>query len=514
MKKMLLLLLSFILLLACVPTPEEEIVVNKGNQNEMIELSQEEVTINASPSESAETARLDYAAAFGIPAHLTLELPIRDGVHQVSIDADIITPEAALPVVRVFPGAFDQTLVTAFWDTLIGDTVMYRDDSMTGARRQPTKAEIAEDLKTLYELIDQPARWSDRMFASREEIETEIEELKTAYQTAPDDVPPREIATGLLETETLTLEGTSETAHRIGLHAYTDDYGSYTSFLVENNSDNSEPILAKYSDGWGAIGTDKHAKLSYHRKSITDWTNHNNVQRIVLHRNDPIPEFLQGVLTVTPDEAAGMLEAVLRAAGVDDILRVSTITAFYGPYHNDETRTVAGYELSATRYVNGVPMNPLGGVGAMSEDRWSRSYTPYWQYETVDACVDNDGIYSFRWSGLLALSDTITQISSLMPFSRMQETLEARLPITEPCYSWTSDLAVTEAHTHITEIRLGLWLVREQNEFGKGLLVPCYCLYGTYSEQREGVTRPYRREGLLYVVNAVDGSLIDPQKGY
>ena len=57
--------------------------------------------------------------------------------------------------------------------------------------------------------------------------------------------------------------------------------------------------------------------------------------------------------------------------------------------------------------------------------------------------------------------------------------------------------------------------MREQNELGKGLLIPCYCLYGDYREQGENWPEPIRYEGkLLYVVNAVDGSIIDPNKGY
>lgn len=516
MKRIICLLFALLLPAACVPTPEQEVVTNKGNQNSMIALAMEEVTVDgASVDPITEAARMDYGALFGIPDHLTLELPAKDGVHSVSIDADIAVPDAALPVVRVFSGTFEQPVVTAFWNALIGDRVMYRDPSMIGRRREPTKDEIADDIRELTALLDQPEHWSDRLFASREEIETEIERLKQAYRKAPESAPPCEQVYGMLETETLTLEGTSQSAHRIGLHAYSDADGSYTSFWVENDSDNREPIILKDRDGWSAIGVDKKPMLSYHRKSATvAWMDRNNAERLSLARTDPIPDFLKDSLTVTPDEAASMLEAIFRDAGIDDVFRVADITVFYGPHHNDESHILAGYEITATRLINGAPLNPLGGVRMMSEDKWSRSYEPYWEYESICAQVDNDGIFDFRWDGLLAPSDTLTPVSSLLPFARIQEKLETLLPMMPPACSPSGNV-LTEAHATVTDIRLGLWLVREQNELGKGLLIPCYCLYGDYREQGENWPEPIRYEGkLLYVVNAVDGSIIDPNKGY
>ena len=115
MKRIICPLFALLLLAACVPTPEEEVVTNKGNQNSMIALAMEEVTIDGSSVDPiTEAPRMDYGALFGIPDHLTLELPAKDGVHSVSIDADITVPDAALPVVRVFSGAFEQPVVTAF----------------------------------------------------------------------------------------------------------------------------------------------------------------------------------------------------------------------------------------------------------------------------------------------------------------------------------------------------------------------------------------------------------------
>jgi hypothetical protein len=75
-------------------------------------------------------------------------------------------------------------------------------------------------------------------------------------------------------------------------------------------------------------------------------------------------------------------------------------------------------------------------------------------------------------------------------------------------------------------VQLGLYRVREQNSFDTGLLVPAWFFTGTltYSEsvQAERLQigfqdwETFRFDSLnpLLIVNAVDGSIIDPQKGY
>ena len=93
MKRWIVLLLC-LAVLACVPTPEEEFVVNKGNQTEMIEASRNE---NAAPD-------ADLRMLYHIPERMTGAFASADGVVRVTVDAEIVVPQGPLPIVRVFAG--------------------------------------------------------------------------------------------------------------------------------------------------------------------------------------------------------------------------------------------------------------------------------------------------------------------------------------------------------------------------------------------------------------------------
>ena len=79
MKRLLVLLLC-LAMLACVPTPEEEFVVNKGNQSEMIETSRSE---DAAPD-------ADLRLLYHIPERMTGSYTSADGTVRVTVDAELV----------------------------------------------------------------------------------------------------------------------------------------------------------------------------------------------------------------------------------------------------------------------------------------------------------------------------------------------------------------------------------------------------------------------------------------
>ena len=61
-------------------------------------------------------------------------------------------------------------------------------------------------------------------------------------------------------------------------------------------------------------------------------------------------------------------------------------------------------------------------------------------------------------------------------------------------------------------IELGLWRIREKNNIDAGLLVPVYCFYLdlTYRDSDGDDSR----DTDILIINAVDGTVIDPYNGY
>ena len=100
MKKCIILLLTAVLLLGCQPTPEIEYVVNKGDQTSMIDMARVEVSLDA-PIAQGEAPKMDYRGAFGVPERLALDTGEAEGKVRLVIDADILVPDAPLPIVLI-----------------------------------------------------------------------------------------------------------------------------------------------------------------------------------------------------------------------------------------------------------------------------------------------------------------------------------------------------------------------------------------------------------------------------
>ena len=503
-----------VLLCACVPTPQNEIVVNKGDQTNMIDMARVEVSLDA-PTVQSEAPKMDYRGAFGVPDRLMLDTGEAEGKARLVIDADILVPDAPLPIVRVFAADFDQETVYRLWNALVGDTMLYLDDP---ERNEMTKDDVAAHIRYLTELTEDEARWMDR-YDSIEEIETEIRDWQERYRTAPDSKPDSTptVADGTLQTETVTLDGTDRTACRTGLTAgnrAADPRDSMT-FTVQNDTENTEAIVAEYGGGeWGVIPIDRGASLWWSRHSpALACDGVLGCHQINVLRTDPLPGEAADYIRMTPEEAAKTAEATLIKAGLSDSFTVTQIVLCddRSPQSKRPEPDAYAYEVYCTRTVNGAPCCTTRGAWRSGEDLFARTYVPSWDYESLLLRIDDSGVFELRWGGNLTESDTLVKAANLLPFAEIESAIRTRLPVVRPRGVWDSGKTTVQ----VDRIELGLWRVLEQHQLGRGLLVPAYAFYGTAETAREnGDVVRSDEYGILYLVNAVDGSVIDIDKGY
>ncbi len=125
MKRIIILCLSLILLFACQPTPEAEVVVNKGDDTL-------ETVIHSAPQASAEAAQT-VQDALGVPETVqrTVSGPVYGGTLHVEMDAAVHMPQVSrVPVLRVgrlHPSAEDKRRIA---ETLTGRTVFFETDPL------------------------------------------------------------------------------------------------------------------------------------------------------------------------------------------------------------------------------------------------------------------------------------------------------------------------------------------------------------------------------------------------
>ena len=121
--------------------------------------------------------------------------------------------------------------------------------------------------------------------------------------------------------------------------------------------------------------------------------------------------------------------------------------------------------------------------------------------------------YEFDWSSPMETDECLVEDSTLLPFSEIMGIAEKRLPLLLDSYARREELGEEGLTVDIDRIDLGLWRIREKDSVETGLLVPAWCFYldmDIHTEDYDGGRRP---EDLL-IVNAVNGTLIDPWNGY
>lgn len=169
----------------------------------------------------------------------------------------------------------------------------------------------------------------------------------------------------------------------------------------------------------------------------------------------------------------------------------------------------------------------------MSED-FGGAYTPYcsslsyesalsrdWRYESVLAVVDGDGkLLSLEWLQPYKTMETVSEAAQLLPYEEI-ESIFAKQVGRRFAEDYRRDGTLS-----VDRVQLGLFRIREQNNMESGLLVPAWFFTGTFTyseavqnQRKEDGFRNWERGWLddgdpILIINAIDGSIIDPHLGY
>ena len=510
MKRSLVIIVALLLLLtACQPTPEVDAVRQK-NQGDMIDMAK------AAPEGAAEAKEAvhvqveaqgpDFRALYDIPEHLTRELSGADGRLVVHIDADVKVPTTAMPIVRVHPVDFSQEFVYQWWDKLIGDTEMYIESD------ERTKEVIEKQMEYYLSIANGEY---DNCMETPEEAREELQRLQEEYRTAPEGKPP-ERADGTLQQLEVTSEQGVHWASYTRLDAY--DPKTYKSFRIRNNCDNDQLI-----QGTGeGLPVTRGAFLSYSSSGNTPHPDdpRERYPRIWVKRDDPLPEGVDQFLKTTPREAWERAESILKEMGLSDSFQVAAIRLMpdvdweVSSLGRTITKGIKGYVYQAhcSRMVRGVPCNSTQRFSVYLFS-FKDLTAPSWQPEEMELWFDDGPDYSFSWSSPQAMDEVLVEDSTLLPFGTILDIVEKRLPLLLDDYARDKRLGEEGLTVDIDRVDLGLWRIREKDSVETGLLVPAWCFYldmDIHTEDYDGGRRP---EDLL-IVNAVNGTLIDPWNGY
>jgi hypothetical protein len=222
-------------------------------------------------------------------------------------------------------------------------------------------------------------------------------------------------------------------------------------------------------------------------------------------------------IALTQEGATAQAEMLLSQIGEDAFTCYAAEKVYGGSYDivaegygvTNPLRCV--WRLSNVRTVNGIMATYTNERGSASEDELQAEP---WSYETMMFYIDDSGIVAFQWGSPYAVTETLVEDANVKSFGEVMSVFEKMLPAK---FVWNTGDNTGEVT--ISQIRLGLARVTEQNERNTGLLIPVWDFFGTVictTEFADGM-RTETSDDLdssLLTINAIDGSVIDRGLGY
>ena len=477
-KKVMSCLLAAALLAACQPTPEEDVVVNKGDGT-----LEEAIAAEALPParyEAPETLRLD---------------PFGTETFQVVVDAEVCVPDVErYPIVEVV-----LRTVTADW----ARDMMYK---MAGGKTihtyqnevPTTKEQIEGEITLLQQQLANPDAYlpagadEQTRAAAEKEWRELLEAWETLYQEAPDTFEPREV-------------------------------------------DMSDAAFRTASEFRGAVESGKQRETYL---SVTAWyggpggnVEYNNLVDVGMPFHFDMDSDLTDLndVTISAEEAVQIGLDFLAQLGETDFAPALIVAGYCDPEWGTDPIPLEEwpqcYQIQFTRSVAGVPATyreeHYDGIGADGRER----YAPAYPQESIEMDIRDSGVNYMYWSAPSELGRTLNENVTLMPFEQVVERFcDQILYSATPAVEETD--SVIKKTLYIDRIELGMVRALQRGSVEEWVMVPAWTFFGRTVLQYAGPepggyplneNNEYVSEmpGYSYLIlNAVDGSVYDPAVGY
>lgn len=474
--------LSMLLLLcACQPTPEQDIIVNK--RDGALETA---IAMEALPP-----------ARYEAPERLHLD-PFGTAEFEVLVDAEVAVPDAErYPIVEVTPRTVTADWAREMMRKMANGKKVYTYQTETAATKEQIEAEIA----LLQQQLANPDAYlpagADEQ--ARVEAESEWRELLKAwevlYRDAPDTFERREID---LHSVDFDLTGQMTGAADFG-----KEREAYLSVTKWQDRLGGSVEFNNLDDGVG---------LPFNFDVDSDLTNLNDV-------------------TISLGEAVQMGLDYLAQLGETDFTPALIVAGYCEPRSIDDASPMPEwpqcYQIQFTRNVAGVPATYREGHYdlLLSASDGKERYAPYYPEESIEMDIRDSGVNYLYWSTPSVLGRTLNENVALLPFEQIVERFCDQI-----LYSATrimgEDNTVIKKTLCIDRIELGMVRALQRGSVDQWIMVPAWTFFGKTVLQYAGSepggfplneNNEYVSEtpGYSYLIlNAVDGSVYDPAVGY
>ena len=465
MKRIIIFCLILSLLLACVPTPEEEYVVNKSDGTLEDKLSSEPVAAFTTDPNTQGTVKSPLYDALGAPERWTMETETRAvpfAELTIVADAEVVLPNVGkVSVYETTQRSFSEATLKAVADTLLGDGERY---------------EFEEGMLK--------SEWEERIKRQQKRIES-IQTQSEPYEGWREE----------------TLKAAQESLMQLS-EQYTNAPADYA--CVPWSGSFKTGCMTRVSDG-------VYAKLRVMGDRL--------IFSLPTMRSVP-----HGIYAVTPDkagmpeadEACAAVKAFLERAGLSDAYTITRIQGLKPlPELQENENEISGYEVSLLPMYSGIPVAPYWTAhgsdtaqqaavkkGLFEEPDYDAKIGP----EYISLVVENGQIVYVDWSNHFECGECINENVPLLPFADIERAIRNAV-FTEHFL----DEGVNDT-VRVVRIELNMMRVRQKDAADTYYFLPVWDVlaYSTAWNDQE----PAHFLNAYVTINAIDGSRIDRNAGY
>lgn len=483
---------------ACQPTPEGDIVWNKGDG-----VLEEKIGAEAIEEQKYEAPDRLVLEAFGWSGGT------------VQVDAQVVVPEVdKWPVQVITKGIFTDQWAADLLNTLTEGNPVYESAGETVY----TRSQILEEISLLQELIaNVDTEWADSTEGERKEMvegwESELEGWTELYKTAPETF------------EGQLIDPTSDAfAGWTSLNGNVDLGGERLAIIrISRSGDSLQGSTVEFNSG------DRCGRAEYF-----DWdSDFTNLNGVTISKEEAIET---GLAFMEKLGETGFAPAVVRVAYCQP----------RGEHEGGIATWPQAYYIIFTRSVEGVPTTyrdvevdygakPLEQETAVTEvpamtatpgandtpapqlepeatsDPASRHYTSTYAQEYVEMMVLDTGVVRMYWREPATAGEILNENVELMSFEEIVERFKSQISYI------TAFMEESQGTLQVSRMQLGMMQVRRKNVEDSFLMIPVWTFYGTTETGEKDDWPPYPlepEEEIVLILNAVDGSVVDLTLGY
>lgn len=467
-------------LTACQKTPTESTVIQK-DQEQMLKTAG-----------SLKDNRVTVKDQVEVPEKSQFRFSDSAKKLSVTVDAEVILPEKEqIPIIQVEARKFNQEDVDAWVDYFFKDDTLYSIDSVSVL----TKEEYQKiQLQYKKELADKEALLAAGNQGQEEELNEQIESLQSYIEYMDHYIESAPETNKWLETDSTIQEGPGAHVKTVRIAAPSLLRGGYKYYNYDETNYTDEDL----DSGMYYAGRGDTYILGYSNADILSEDAENDLEYA------DVPD-----VKMTREEAIKYGDEVVKSLDLDENLSLASCQK--GIIHVDDISTAVNntlkvWNLTYALEVEGIPV-PYGESAAAS----SEGAVP-WSYKLLNLMIDDQGVVQADFSGPCEIKETLVENCKLLPYETITEIFRKMMLLEE---TWYDDMKVLSGEARVTRIQLGYARITSQNQVGVGMLVPAWYFYGSRSVMLEEYDQPMEEgEMELFVINAIDGSVISLDNGY